>query len=850
MANIAKLGFQAETAPLDDARKKLDAIAPAAKRAENAAAGIKRGIGGAAQGIQSFAGAVSQAATGTSAMSKAALATSTAMGTVQRAAIGASGAIKVAGMAAQQYGPPTAMWEVYRQTLNKIPAAAQGARDSIQRLGKAANDNINAMQSTPGNIAAQFQDIGVTAAGGMSPLIIGLQQGTQLSAAFAGGLGNLGAALRQVFSATALLTIGLVTGLAALIQYVDWIKVAQGALTGLATGMEMAAPYAAALGATLLVAFSPYIISSIMAVTRAIGVALYGAIGKVIVALITMNALNPAAWFAALVIGAGAAVAAMVHFGVVTIAQVKGVANFIIGGFVGAFNAIKKTWSMLPAAVGDAAVQTANRVITIIENMVNRGSLAINNMLAQLPEWAGGGKRISAVRLGRLDNPNAGAAQRVNDVASGEIAAAQSKDWVGKIGSAIEGGIKWAAGKVRGWATQLGVDSDKKKDKTKKAAEGGKTDAEKQAEAFDKLRLSTEAYVRSKQAETAAVSLGAREAAMLKHQTDLTNSAIQQGITIDNARAASIQQWAKAMTDADMALANAQGWKKLQDEMKNISTDFTDQGATLGMTAEQTARYKWEVVWLRDALAGLTEPTKEQVDALREFARGAADSEVALQRTREQAERLREAFNFVRDGVKGFVSDLRSGLEQGKGFFSAFGSAVLNVLNKVLDKLVDVALNAALGGGGGGVSGFLSGLGSLFGGGGSALGASARAGANGALDALNSGPVLKFAKGGVVSGATVFNHASGRGMMGEAGPEAIMPLQRTSNGALGVAVAGGGQQRPSATIYINNIYPISGAMDVSQVEARIRQSAEQTKDDVKRSIPAVLNEYQITGTVN
>jgi hypothetical protein len=49
------------------------------------------------------------------------------------------------------------------------------------------------------------------------------------------------------------------------------------------------------------------------------------------------------------------------------------------------------------------------------------------------------------------------------------------------------------------------------------------------------------------------------------------------------------------------------------------------------------------------------------------------------------------------------------------------------------------------------------------------------------------GPVHAFAGGGVVSGATPFAFAGGVGVMGEAGPEAIMPLQRNAQGQLGVA---------------------------------------------------------------
>jgi TP901 family phage tail tape measure protein len=58
--------------------------------------------------------------------------------------------------------------------------------------------------------------------------------------------------------------------------------------------------------------------------------------------------------------------------------------------------------------------------------------------------------------------------------------------------------------------------------------------------------------------------------------------------------------------------------------------------------------------------------------------------------------------------------------------------------------------------------------------------------------AFSGGRVLPFAKGGVVSRPTLFPMAKGMGLMGEAGPEAIMPLKRTADGALGVSGEGGG----------------------------------------------------------
>lgn len=54
---------------------------------------------------------------------------------------------------------------------------------------------------------------------------------------------------------------------------------------------------------------------------------------------------------------------------------------------------------------------------------------------------------------------------------------------------------------------------------------------------------------------------------------------------------------------------------------------------------------------------------------------------------------------------------------------------------------------------------------------------------------FRSGRVTPFAAGGVVAAPTYFPMAGGAGLMGEAGPEAIMPLARGPDGKLGVAAA-------------------------------------------------------------
>jgi hypothetical protein len=57
---------------------------------------------------------------------------------------------------------------------------------------------------------------------------------------------------------------------------------------------------------------------------------------------------------------------------------------------------------------------------------------------------------------------------------------------------------------------------------------------------------------------------------------------------------------------------------------------------------------------------------------------------------------------------------------------------------------------------------------------------------------FSGGRVMPFARGGVVNGPTVFPMANGMGLMGEAGPEGILPLKRI-NGRLGVEATGLGR---------------------------------------------------------
>lgn len=84
-----------------------------------------------------------------------------------------------------------------------------------------------------------------------------------------------------------------------------------------------------------------------------------------------------------------------------------------------------------------------------------------------------------------------------------------------------------------------------------------------------------------------------------------------------------------------------------------------------------------------------------------------------------------------------------------------------------------------------------------------------------------------YAKGDVFNSPTAFQHSGGLGVMGEAGPEAIMPLKRGKNGKLGVQMEGSGG---GVTIHQNFNFSANGDDSVKRIiRGEIPRITEATK---------------------
>jgi len=169
------------------------------------------------------------------------------------------------------------------------------------------------------------------------------------------------------------------------------------------------------------------------------------------------------------------------------------------------------------------------------------------------------------------------------------------------------------------------------------------------------------------------------------------------------------------------------------------------------------------------------------------------DQIVALEQSLGGAGAMSAAFDVELRQMQSTIADtgrevgvLSSGISRGlrRAFDGLIfdGMKLSDALKTVAQSMVDAAYNAAIKP----VAGHFGGL----------LASGVEGLVNGFLPfakggSFAQGRVMPFAQGGIVSSPTTFPMRGGTGLMGEAGPEAIMPLARGANGRLGVRSAGG-----------------------------------------------------------
>lgn len=180
------------------------------------------------------------------------------------------------------------------------------------------------------------------------------------------------------------------------------------------------------------------------------------------------------------------------------------------------------------------------------------------------------------------------------------------------------------------------------------------------------------------------------------------------------------------------------------------------------------------------------EDLKASFAELRTLSRGVSAD--LAQGMRASSAEIRQADRQAQSLSRSMASGLRRAFDQvvfgGEKLSTVMKNLALDMSRTVLNGALAPVQNAI---GGGLNTAIQGGLSSLFSG----------LFADGA--AFSAGRVRAFASGGVINSATAFPMRGGTGLMGEAGPEAIMPLTRGADGKLGVRSEG----RAGAQVIVN-----------------------------------------------
>jgi lambda family phage tail tape measure protein len=221
--------------------------------------------------------------------------------------------------------------------------------------------------------------------------------------------------------------------------------------------------------------------------------------------------------------------------------------------------------------------------------------------------------------------------------------------------------------------------------------------------------------------------------------------------------------------------AIAQDFLKRQELQNNYNNTVEDLRIKAGLiTGEELKRLEIdrELEAIMERIPGLTD---EQIAKLKQLIQASKDVKDSFGDTfgaslKEYYQQLTNFGAQVADSVKGAFQ----GLEDQLTSFVTTGKAnFADLANSIIQDIARIAIRQAI------IAPLVKGVGGIFG----------LKFADGGMFAQNG--IQKFARGGIVDKPTLFPFANGTGLMGEAGPEAILPLRRGRDGRLGVEAGGG-----------------------------------------------------------
>ena len=189
---------------------------------------------------------------------------------------------------------------------------------------------------------------------------------------------------------------------------------------------------------------------------------------------------------------------------------------------------------------------------------------------------------------------------------------------------------------------------------------------------------------------------------------------------------------------------------------------------------------------------------------------GLADAGIVMASFGDELKKMRTELSQTGASVGTLSTSISGGLRRAFDGLVFDGMKASDAMKMVAQSIINATYSAAL-------QPVTKQIGGMIAGGIAGIGASAFADGS----SFAQGRVMAFAKGGVVTGPTNFPMRIGLGLMGEAGPEAIMPLTRGADGSLGVRAQGGGGAAQRVVVNISTPDVEGFRRSQSQVAAQI-----------------------------
>lgn len=298
--------------------------------------------------------------------------------------------------------------------MNREAVAAQASVPALRNHGMAVNtiaDNSRKAAMQQKMLLFQLNDIGVSLAGGMNPLMVLVQQGSQIAQIYGDGEGGVGGALRDT---------GAMLG-----NFIKRFPLVTAATVGSAAAIG-GMTYEINQLSKETVNYGDVALATWQVIADGLATALKPAVDAV------------APWFQAA--------------WDMIVTGVKWTGNLIINSFRAAFEDIKFVWANFPDIIGAAVTGAVNLVIDGINFMVQASIAGVNKLIKGINSavaavggekalavfgFSGAIPEMSAPTIGRVANPAAGRLSKAAEGRNKRVAEIMASDPLGEFFGAV-----------------------------------------------------------------------------------------------------------------------------------------------------------------------------------------------------------------------------------------------------------------------------------------------------------------------------------------------------------------------------------------------------------------------------